>query len=173
MKARIVDFALTFSGKQRLTLELDEDFRHQYDELHDYEVNVEVKKYRKKRSLDANAYCWVLIDKIAQKIKLDKAEVYKRAIRRIGGVSTIVCVQDSAVNMLTQSWENKGIGWQTDILDSKIPNCTNVVLYYGSSVYDTQQMADFIDSLVQEAKALNIETLTPDKIQLLKGEYRC
>lgn len=173
MKARIVDFALTFSGKQRLTLELDEDFRHQYDELHEDEVNVEVKKYRKKRSLDANAYCWVLIDKIAQKVKLDKAQVYKRAIRRIGGVSTVVCVLDSAVNMLTQSWESKGIGWQTDILDSKIPNCTNVVLYYGSSVYDTEQMSDLIDSLVQEARALNIETLTPDKIELLKGEYKC
>ena len=48
------------------------------------EYVVEVKQYRKKRSLDANAYCWVLIDKLAEKLNVSKTEVYRREIKEIG-----------------------------------------------------------------------------------------
>jgi len=34
-----------------------------------------------------------------------------------------------------------------------------IVVYYGSSTYDTKQMSALIDSLVQDAQALGIETL--------------
>lgn len=36
--------------------------------------------------------------------------------------------------------------------------------YYGSSTYDTRQMSQLIDSLVQDCKALDIETMAPDKL---------
>ena len=39
-------------------------------------VSVKVGKYRKKRSLDANAYCWTLISKIAEKTNVSTEEVY-------------------------------------------------------------------------------------------------
>ena len=42
-----------------------------------------------------------------------------------------------------------------------------MVLYYGSSVYDTKQMSALIDHIVQDCKALGIETKTPAEIMLL------
>lgn len=132
----------------------------------------DIKEHRAKRSLDANAYAWVLIDKIAAAVRIPKEDVYRSAIRSIGGVSDIVCVKDKAVERLCQEWNGKGIGWQTETMPSKIQGCTNVVLYYGSSVYDVSQMSIFIDQLVQDAKALGIETMPPDKLEGLLREWK-
>lgn len=131
----------------------------------------EIVKAKKRRSLDANAYAWVLIDKIAQAVNLAKFEVYRNAIRAIGGVSEIVCVKSEAVDRLRSTWEKNGIGWQTETMPSKIEGCVNVVLHYGSSVYDVRQMSVLIDYLVQDAKALNIEVLPPDKLEAMLHEW--
>lgn len=51
----------------------------------------EVKEQHKKRSLDANAYFWVLADKLAEATRISKEGIYRHAIREIGGNSTTVC----------------------------------------------------------------------------------
>lgn len=130
----------------------------------DKPYSLTVKPYRKKRSLDANAYCFVLIDKIAHAMRLTKEEVYREAIRNIGGNSEVVCVQDEAVDRLCQSWSRNGLGWLTETFPSKLEGCTNVRLYFGSSTYDTKQMSVLIDHVIQEAKSLGIETMTPAEI---------
>ena len=141
-----------------------------FDELHEVPVRVEIKKASKAKSRDANAYCWVIIDRIAEKTGISRSEVYRHAIREIGGVSTTVCVQDKAVDRLREGWEKNGIGWQTDTLKSRIDGCTNVILYYGSSVYDSQQMSRLIDSLVQEAEGLGIPTY-PEEVERMKSQW--
>lgn len=168
MKGRLVDLSFGLNRKQRVAIELEGDFRDKFDKLKDADIKVEIKKYRKKRSLDANSYAWTLIDKIASELGMSKIEVYRNAIKNIGGVSDIVCVMDEAVEKLRQGWEKHGLGWQTETMESKIPGCTNVILYYGSSVYDTKQMSQLIDNLVQDAKALGIETATPEEIARYK-----
>ena len=126
-----------------------------------------LEKAKKKRSLDANAYAWVLIDKIAAAMRLSKVEVYQNAIRDIGGNSEIYCGKEKAIEMLCRQWKKTGIGWQAEIMPSKLPGCVNAILYYGSSSYDTHQMSILIDRLVQDAKSLGIETMPPDKLNAL------
>lgn len=171
MKGRIVDLTVSLDGKQRLTVELDGDFRNEFDNLHEYPVSITVKRYRAKRSLDANGYAWVLVDKIAEKMRLPKNDVYRQAIKEIGGVSTVICAQNETVKQIKEMWQDKGIGWQVDQMPSKIKGCTNLVLYFGSSTYDTKQMSALIDQLVQTAEALGIETKSPEEIQSLLEEY--
>ena len=171
MKARIIDFAVGFNRKQRLTLELDGDFRSGYDELKDCDVAVTIKKHREKRSLDANSYCWVMIDKLSQATGLPKADIYRHAIKSIGGVSETVCVQDKALQRLCEGWEHNGLGWQAEKFPSKIEGCTNVTLYYGSSTYDTSQMARLTDYIVQDCKEQGVETLTPAELDRMKEEW--
>lgn len=172
MKARIIDFAIGMDKKQRVTFSVDGDFRDTFDELHDGDVELTVKRYRAKRSLDANSYCWAIIDKLAAALRLTKTEIYREAIRSIGGVSETVCVKDAAVERLVDGWTHNGLGWFTDTVKSKIPGCTNVILYYGSSVYDTKQMSALIDVLVTEAKAQGIETLTPEQLAIMAAEWK-
>lgn len=127
-------------------------------------ATIKVNKYQEKRSLSANAYAWVLIDKLAARMNLTKTEVYRNAIREIGGVSETVCVMDKAVEKLRSGWEKNGIGWMTDAMPSKIGRCTNVILYYGSSTYTTEQMRRLIDCIIEDCEAVGIETKTPDEI---------
>lgn len=171
IRGRLLDLTISLDGKQRLTVELDADFRSEYDELHGTDVDLTVKKHRDRRSNGANAYAWVLIDRIADRRHLTKTEVYRNAIRDIGGVSEIVCCQDRAVKTMVDLWHRNGLGWFVEELDSKIPGCKNLVLYKGSSVYDTKQMSQLIDSLVQDARAIGIETRSPAEIESLLKEY--
>lgn len=124
----------------------------------------EIKQAKKKRSLDANAYMWVLLDKLATTLRIEKTEIYKRLVKEIGGASEVVCVKNEAVEKLCEGWRHNGIGWQTDTFPSKLEGCTNVVLYYGSSTYDTAQMSRLVDLVVQECKQHGIETLTPSEL---------
>lgn len=130
-------------------------------------LKVSADIWREKRSLDANAYAWVLIDKIAQSLSVDRVEVYRTAIKSIGGVSETVCVKEQAVERLRTAWAANGVGWQSETIPSKIDGCVNVVLYYGSSAYDTKQMSLLIDHLVQDCKNLGIETMTPEELKRL------
>lgn len=136
--------------------------------------DVEIKQHRGRRSLDANGYFWVLADKLAEKLSTSEApvkkdDVYRRLIRDVPGASTTVCIQDEAVSQLRNGWSVRGLGWLSETMPSKIPGCTNVVLHYGSSVFDSAQMSRLIALVVDECKEQGIETLTPEQITSLEG----
>lgn len=131
----------------------------------------EIKRAKKKRSLEANAYMWVLVDKIASAVGVDKVTVYREAIKNIAGNSEIVCVKQDAAEKLIKGWGHNGIGWIAETMPSKLEGCVNVVLYYGSSTYDTAQMSRLIDHIVDEAKQLGIETLTPAELERMKSAW--
>lgn len=172
---KIVGATIDFkTGKPTISFEVNEknDFKQMVDDLKECEkLSIEVKPFRQRRSLDANAYCWVLIDKLAERLGESKEAIYRQYITNIGGNSEIVCVLNQAVERLCEGWRRNGIGWQTQTFDSQIRGCTNVVLYYGSSVYDSAQMARLLDLIVQDCKQLGIPTETPDEIARLKSMW--
>ncbi len=131
-----------------------------------------IKEHRNKRSLDANAYFWVLCDKLAEKLNIAKVDIYRDLIKNIGGNNQIVCVPEKAVDKLISGWEHNGIGWLTETTTSKLDGCVNVILYYGSSTYDTAQMSRLINLVVQECKQQEIETLTPQELERLCIEWK-
>jgi len=171
MIGKLSGFTYNRDGSQNITVTVTDNFAQEYEELKNNDVSVEIKKFFKKRSLDASAYAWTIIDKIAEKTGERKKDVYRHAIREIGGVSTIICVRDIAAESLCRGWEEHGTGWMTEKTKSKIPGCTNVTLWYGSSVYDTKQMSALIDSLIQDAEALGIPTITEKEKEQLIGRW--
>lgn len=160
--------SMTLDGERWLMLRSPKMVDLESGKLYD----VEIKLHREKRSLDANAYCWVLIGKISEKVGVQKTEIYRSAIKEVGGNYTVVCVQDKALNALCSGWVKNGLGWLTETTPSRIAGCTNVLLYYGSSTYDTKQMSRLIDLIVQEAKQQGIETMTPRELDALKEGWR-
>lgn len=127
-----------------------------------------LKKYVKPRSLDANAYFWTLCDQLAKVTGQSKTDIYRSCIKEIGGVSDIVCVKEKAADKLISGWCSNGIGWMAERMESKLLGCVNVILYYGSSTYDSRQMSRLIDLIVQECKQQDIETKTERELSLLK-----
>ena len=138
--------------------------RNRRNKLYD----LEVKEHRKKRSLDANAYAWVLMGKLAEAMRITPVEVYLQAIQNVGGNYEIIPIKEEAAEHFKRIWEANGLGWPcVDMGRSKIPGYRNLRAYYGSSTFSVPQMQVLIDNLVQDCKALDIETLTPEKLALL------
>lgn len=132
-----------------------------------------IKEHRKRRSLDANAFAWVLIGKLSEAMRIPPVEVYIEAIQSIGGNYEVIPIREAAAGKFQKIWSKQGLGWPCiDMGPSKIPGYRNLQAYYGSSTYDTKQMSLLIDSLVQDCKALDIETLCEEKLSLLKEEWR-
>ncbi len=133
----------------------------------------DLKEYRKKRSLDANALAWVLIDKISSCTGVPAREVYRDIIKDVGGNSYIVQIRYDAAEQYIRHWQSNGAGWIAENIGRCNDNIdfVNIKSYYGSSVYDTKQMSRLIDLIVQECKQLDIETLPPDKLALLKERW--
>ena len=141
--------------------------RKHKDRLYD----LEIKEHRKKRSLDANAYAWVLINKLADVMRIPPNEVYRQAIQDISGNSEIIPIREDAVEQFKTSWSHNGIGWLVrDMGKSKITGYRNLMVYYGSSVYTGKQMAALLDLLQEDCRALGIELKSPEELaSLMEG----
>ena len=91
----------------------------QYLYKQDKTKKYELKEYKERRSLDSNAYCWVLLGKLQNKLNIPKEEIYKDLIRTIGSYE-IVPVRNKAVEKFRQAWSKNGLGWVTETTKSKL-----------------------------------------------------
>lgn len=160
------------TNKAKITFLFDnkEVLKHAEDLQKDGILSVEAKKWYKKRSLDANAYCWVLCDKIAKKVgNLVKEDIYKDAIKNIGTFEPMI-VEERAFDNFKRIWERQGLGFLIQEVTRK-DRCVKVHCYYGSSTYDTKEMSILIDILTQEAKELDIEIKSQEEIKSLLDSW--
>lgn len=172
MIGHLKDMMKSRDGGWVISFSTPEDFRERFDELADKEVSIEIKRHSRKRSLSANNLAWELIDKIAEKTGINKTEVYRNAIREIGGVSTYAGLRDDVIPFFKQSWEAGHVGRQVEIIEgSTKEGWSNVRIYFGSSEFDTEQMSRLIDSLMQDAQQLGIPTVSPEEEQRLLAQW--
>lgn len=164
----IEDISIDYkTQKPKILLVLNErESLSSLEELKENKLSVEIKKYRNKRSLDANAYMWVLISKLEEKLNVSKDIIYKDAIRNIG-VYEVIPVKNEAVDRFIEAWSKNGLGWVCETTKSKLEGYTNILAYYGSSTYNTAEMSRLIDLIVQECKQLNIETMSQSELDSL------
>ena len=138
-------------------------------------MEYELKLVRKKRSLDANAFCWKLCTEIGNAVGETKEEVYRDAISHVGVYEQIRFMDTpnksrfDAMDSFKERWKGNGVGWCVKTLDQD--KCV-IQAYYGSSRYNTQEMLVLIDYLVRSAHDLDIHLLTDADIDLLKREWK-
>lgn len=175
IKGKIIGLNINYiTHNPQLILELDgQDNLGEYDVLKDEKsLDIEIAKIKEKRSNDANSYMWVLCQDIAEVIRSTKLEVYRKAISEVGQFE-VLPIKDEAVRRFIDGWQHKGYGWICETIgESKFRGFTNVIAYYGSSVYDTKSMSILVDYVVEEAKELGIETMPPDELQALKDSWK-
>lgn len=153
-----IDF---LSGDVLLTLNIEEkeSVKKGYDELKDKRLVIDIKQYRKKRSLNANAYAWVLITEIANKLRASKEEIYFIMLKRYG--------QGGQAKIPIAKAELFKRQWKYIEQDEQYPDDRGARFFrfwVGSSHYNTEEMSIFIDGIVSEAEELGIQTKTPDQI---------
>lgn len=157
-----------FTGNRTITFSVNENVMDQVQNIKDIEkLKITAVKFRNKRSTDANAYCWVLLQKMAEVLGTDKWTLYLKMLKQYGQFTHIVA-EEKAVESVKQQWrECEEIGQIT------VGGMTGIQLrcYFGTSTYDSKEMAFFIDGIVKECHELGIETMTPDEIEHLKAVW--
>ncbi|MEG1558353.1 MAG: hypothetical protein RR235_09290 [Oscillospiraceae bacterium] len=179
MRARIKDFVITIGRRQLITLETTEEFSEQYDVLKDKDLVIELKPYRRHRSTDANAYSWLLTDKLSdfmliRGVKLSKDEMHAEMIFRYGqpmldpdGIPVFVSTQSNIKAIEFYPYlKEAGCGE----VDGKA--FTHFRAFRGSHTYDTQEMSVFIAGIVEECKEQGIETKTPEEIERIEALWK-
>lgn len=155
------------TGKALLTLSVNQKQTaiNCWDELHSKEkLAFKIGKYTESRTKDANRYFWKLCEKLAEKLNTTKIDIYLNSIREVG-VFYDDEIEPEKVQWRRTAWEKIGTGWLTERVDFSADGNREVIrFYYGSSSYNKKQMSRLIDNVIQDCKALGIETRTPEQI---------
>lgn len=170
-KCRIKDLNRTMAGEYVLSLTVPQSITKHYDELKDKDLRLELKVWREKRSLDANAYFHVLVGKIAEKMTLPFDKVKRDMVLSYGTLSIDNEGNNVGLKLLPSVDVDKIIDYAKfvkTVEDNGIQfNC--YLIFEHTHNYDTAQMANLIKGVIQEAEDLGIETITPaEKERLLR-----
>lgn len=126
---------------------------------------LEIKEFRKKRSKNANAYCWKLCTEIADVVRLSKEDVYLNMLKCYGQSELISVLSNIDITGYFKYYEVAG----TSYLNNK--EFTHYKVYKGSSEYDTREMAILIDGIVNECTNLGISTISDKELSALKTDW--
>lgn len=170
MKAQAKSFRIQYDAQMMPELVLSLASRECLNHLDDLKtatdkgklLDIEIKPYRAHRSLDANAYFWVLVGQMAKVLRTDKDSMYLQLLKRYGQYTYII-VKPEAVEKTLQAWR-----LMEEIGKTKDEKGVQMLAYFGSSAYDAAEMARLIDGTVSECKELGIETMTPSELALIK-----
>ena len=172
----ITDIGLDYkTRKAKISLLLDTNSLDIIEELkNENKLDVEIKKHRKKRSLNANAYFWKLLTEYSEEKGIDTIEEYKERVKRLG-IFRVSRVEAKDVETYKKSWENWGTAWFCEIYDTEYIGDIEfkiLHLYYGSSSFNSKQMSRLINDLVEDCKEVGIETKPENEIKSLLETWK-
>ena len=133
----------------------------------DKEYIADLKIYRSKRSLDANAYMWVLLQKMAEVLRTTKDELYLQELRKYGQFTHVI-VRPDVVDKVKQEWRVAEEVGEVEVNGQK---GIQIRCYFGSSTYNTEEMAVLIDGVISDCKILGVETLPEQELVDIKERW--
>jgi len=161
-----------FSGDYEVTLIVPKQEESNMEPLNELLNDEKLKECKiahkkKRRSLNANSYAWLLITEIANKLRSSKEEIYIAMLKRYGQ-SSVISIVDEAVPVFMKSIkyaEEFGKG----TINGK--EFTHIKVYMGSSEMDSKQFSILLDGIVSECELLRIPTLEDLEIRRLIEEW--
>jgi len=158
------------TGQMNITLSINErSALQEIDSIKDCEkLSIKAVKHRNKRSLDSNAYAWVLMQKIAEAVNSDRWSVYLEMLKKYSREFTFVICKEHAVDKLKELYRTC-----IDLGEVNVNGQEGhqIQVFFGSSTFDTKAMSVFIDGIVSECKELGIETIPPDELERMKAAW--
>lgn len=167
------------TGKFLLTFEMEQDITGQLEDIRGKLLNIVAKQYRKKRSLDANAYYWQLLTKLSEASGISKNRAHNLMLRRYGQLEEM----DGHLIYVVVPDDDKGADRSLEAETYHIKPTTEVkissdgtpfrtyIMLRGSSTYDTDEMSKLINGLVSECQEMGIETLPPQELERMMDIY--
>ena len=155
------------NNKWQIMLEVDEEPKI-YDQLKDKDLNIEIKQFREKRSLNANRLFWDCLGEIATALRTDKWSIYLQMLKRYGKY-TYICVKPNVVEAVKNQWrECEEIG-EIDINGQK---SIQLLCYFGSSTYDSKEFSVLLDGVISEMKEMGLTTPSDEEFERVIEEWK-
>jgi hypothetical protein len=140
------------------------------DKYKDGYVDLSVDKWSDKRSLQANAYFHVLVNLIAKATKSSEDDVKKMLVLQYGTYARGKDGKCAGVKVPKNTDIEQFYPYYRYIGDDE--NGLAMYLFYKRTRdLNKDEMSRLIEGTVSEAKALNIETLTPDELARMMNRY--
>ena len=127
----------------------------------------DLTEHREKRSLDSNAYFHVLCDKLRQALGISMARCKNHLIADYGQIEYI---EDEPLIYKTNAPEDKMMELETihtkcvKVTEENGRNVYFYRVYRGSHTYNMAEMTQLIKGTIEECKAQDIETATPEEL---------
>ena len=128
----------------------------------DKEKLYEIKEHKQKRSLSQNSYAWVLINELANKMRMSKEEMYIQLLEDYSQCLMIPVEKGKKPNGYFKYYKYIA----TTSINGKEADYYKV--FKGSSEFNTEEMSIFLDGIIQECNNLGINTLTLQEIALME-----
>lgn len=176
---RFVGAQRSINGDLQITFAIDDDMQlvQELDALKDKDMVLDAKVFREKRSLQANRYLWKLCDLIAKKLGSDKETIYLMKLKEYG-VFNDYAVTTIALDDFRALWRYTEVLWRyksfrLDEHENMIEcEMAEVRCWTGSHEYDTKQMSDLLNGVVQDAKDIGVETWTQEEIDSIIDAWK-
>ncbi len=166
VQGKLIDISRDYATKKlKLTFLINTNINSPEKLMEAELLDIEAKKHRNRRSTNANAYAWKLITEIADVLGESKDKLYENMLYEYGQVKLYPTLKNEPPDGYFKYYRF----FQEGYLNGK--ECDWYKVAKGSSEYDTKEMSIFIDGVVQEAKELGIEIMTPQQIEALKQEW--
>lgn len=156
------------TGKYNITFELDEGNIEEIDKLIGKKLRIIAKIFRKKRSLDSNAYAWHLMQEIAETTGVTKEDVYIECLRKYSRAFTHMIVHPEVIPRFEEDYRVV-IDLGEVLVNGHIGH--QIQLYFGSSKFDTKEMSVFLDGIISECRDLGIDVIPQSDIDKLNAEW--
>ena len=130
------------------------------------EGNYDIVPHKNKRSRNANDYAWALMTRISEKIGIPPEDVYKNEIRDICGKTTMVWVESDDIQREIAAFTAGHIGRYAEVIEDDGQTAC-ILKTYGSSDYNTKEMSQLIENILQDCRELDIETKDPEYVRSL------
>lgn len=140
------------------------------------DLDIKIVQHREKRTMTQNAYYWVLLAKLAAKLRISTARLHNMKLREVAPPFVIdgkIAMQpipdtDKAANELLEATTYHLKPTSGIIVGNDDAIYRWYVVLRGSSTFDTQEMTVLLDSLIEDCKSYGIETMTPDELEKMR-----
>ena len=115
----------------------------------DKELDITIVRHSKKRGLAANAMLWACLGEIAAAARTDNWSAYLYMLERYGKYSTVL-IKAEALPDLRRVWR------ETRVVGEREDGMVEVLCFYGSSTYTTEEFSRLLDGVVSDMKELGL-----------------
>lgn len=146
--------------------------------LHGKDLDIVLKPHREKRSLNANAYYWTLVEKISDVLGASRPFVHNWLLRDHGTLEVVA--GHNVPVWLPDTAEAHALALESEdyhLLPTSKRKMINgepfreFLQIKGSRRYNTQEMSVLINGAVSEAESMDIETLPPAELERMMKLY--